>query len=188
MELLGDAIQQGIAPAIIVAIYLVIVKILDFRKDAKQAKLNGELAKSINIISTYIEDTAKKVVERDKDKCKAAIENAMFASASRLIQFISTTLINNHIDANKENILINIHNIINGEFYNVYSTLALFKIDDVKVCDYLNKDWMQIVEDDMINIIYNTNLSVDNKILSFTNKINLTFQSYIVYITNQIIK
>ena len=109
MELLGEAIQQGIAPAIIVAIYLVIVKLLDIRRDNKQAKLNNELANSINIISSYIENTSKSIIERDKDKCKCAVENSMLASLSKLIQFVSTTLINNHIVDNKENILINIH-------------------------------------------------------------------------------
>ena len=40
----------------------------------------------------------------------------------------------------------------------------------------------------MIDIIYNATLSKEDKIMSFTNKINIKFQSYITYIINNTIK
>lgn len=188
MELIEEALTQGITPAIVVAIYLIITKIIDNRKENVQIKLSTELTKSINAISSFLTDITKNIIEKDKDKCKAAIEDTMFSSAMRLINFVSTTIINNHIEANKENVIANIHNIVNTEFYSVYATLSLYKINGVKASDALNKDWMEIIEKDMFDIVYNSSLSKEDKILTFINKINLKFQSYVTHMTNVIIK
>ena len=106
----------------------------------------------------------------------------------RLVNFVSTTIINNHIDSNKETILSNIYNIVNSEYYNIYSKLSMYKINGTVVSEHLNKDWMVNIEKDMIDIIYNNTLNSDDKILSFSNKITLKFQTYVTYITNNIIK
>lgn len=188
MELIEEALAQGITPAIVVAIYLIITKIIDNRKENVQIKLSTELTKSINAISSFLTDITKNIIEKDKDKCKAAIEDTMFSSGMRLINFVSTTIINNHIEANKENVIANIHNIVNTEFYSVYAILSLYKINGVKASDSLNKDWMEIIEKDMFDIIYNSSLSKEDKILTFTNKITLKFQSYVTHMTNVIIK
>ena len=184
MEVLIEALQQGIAPAIVVAIYLIITKIIDTRKENIQLKLSTELTRSINKISSFIDSLTKDIVNKDKDKCKAAIEDAMYASGMRLCNFVSTTVINNNIEKNRENVLANIHNIVNAEFYSVYSTLSLYTIDGHKISEHLDKDWMEDVEKDLIDIIYNERLSKDDKIISFSNKINIKFQSYITYIIN----
>lgn len=189
MDVLTQAVQQGLTPAIVVAIYLIITKIIDTRKERTTAKLSEDLIKSISIISNYIIDINKNIVEKDKDKCKMAIEDSMYSSGMRLVSFVSTTLINNHIDINKQNVLVNIHNLVNTEFYNVYSTLSLYKINGNRASDYLNKDWMPIIEKDIIDIIYNSEgLSKEDKILSFENKLSLKFQSYITYIINNVLK
>lgn len=188
MDLIKEALAQGITPAIIVAIYLIITKIIDNKKENLQLKLSAELTKSINTISAFLTDITKNIIDKDRDKCKAAIEDTMFSSAMKLINFMSTTIVNNHVEANKDNVLTNIHNIVNSEFYSVYATLSLYKINGVKASDSLNKDWMAIVEKDMIDIIYSSTLNKEDKILSFTNKINLKFQSYVTYMTNNILK
>ena len=188
MEILSDALRQGIAPAMVVALYLIITKIIDSRKENAQIKLSAELTKSINTISNFVISLTKNIIDKDREKCKVAIEDSMYSSAMRLINFVSTTVINNHIDTNKDNVLANIHNIANAEYYTVYSTLSMYTINNIKVCDSLDKDWISAVEKDMIDIIYNATLSKEDKIMSFTNKINIKFQSYITYIINNTIK
>lgn len=184
MDFLNEALKQGIAPAIVVAIYLVITKIIDARKENLQTKLSTELTKSINLISNYIVDISQNIIEKDKAKCKAAIEDSMYASGMKLINFVSTTLVSNHIIENKDNILANIHNLVSAEYYNIYSTLSLYVVDKEKISQHLNKEWIKSIEDDIINVIYNTNLKNEDKILAFTNKINIKIQSYITYIIN----
>lgn len=188
MDLLNDALKQGIAPAIVVAIYLIITKALDNKRENAQIKLSSELTKSINVISEFLTDITKNIIDREKDKCKNAVEDAMFSSGMRLVTFVSSTLINNHVETNKANILANINNIVNTEYYSIYSTLSMYKINGIIVSEYLDKEWMATIEQDMIDIIYNNLLNKDDKILSFSNKITLKFQTYVTYITNNIIK
>lgn len=184
MDVFAEALKDGIAPAIVVAIYLIITKIIDSKKENLQTKLSTELTQSINLISNYIVNISQNIIEKDKSKCKVAIEDSMYASGMKLINFISTTLVSNHIIENKENILTNIHNLVSAEYYNIYSTLSLYVIDGTKVSEYLNKEWINSIETDMINVIYNSTLSKEDKILAFTNKINIKIQSYITFIIN----
>ena len=188
MDILNNAIQQGIAPAIVVAIYLIITKFIDSRKENAQIKINSELTKSINTISNFIITITKNIIEKDKEKCKNAINDSMCAFGMRLINFVSATIVNNHIDTNRANIIANIHNIVNGEYYTMYSALSVYVINDIRVSDVLEKEWMASIEQDMIDIIYGVNLSKEDRILSFNNKINLKLQSYITYVINNTIK
>ena len=184
MDILTEALKDGIAPAIVVAIYLIITKIIDSKKENIQTKLSTEVTKSINLISNYIVNISQNIIEKDKDKCKIAIEDAMYASGMKLINFVSTTLVSNHIIENKENILTNIHNLVSAEYYNIYSTLSLYIIDGTKISKFLDKNWIASIEEDMIHVIYNTNLNKEDKILAFANKLNIKIQSYITFIIN----
>lgn len=184
MDILNDAIRQGIAPAIIVAIYLIIVKIIDNRKEKAQVKLNSELVNAITNISNFVNTITKNTIEKDKDKCKVAIKDSMNNAAYKLNKFVIDTLINNHIDINKDTILSNIKNITNAEYYNTYSTLSLYEINGIKVSEYLKKEWLEDIERDMIDSIYNSQFTIEDKIMNFSNKINIKFQSWATYIIN----
>lgn len=186
MEVLVDALRQGIAPAIIVGIYLIITKIIDNKKEAYQTKLGSELINSIHNISNFIVNLNKNVIIKDKDKCKNAIKDSIYSSGMRLINFVSSTIINNHIDVNKDNIFINIHNIVNAEYYNVYSKLSMYIINDEKVSEYLDKSWIEDIENDIKEVVYSNKLSKEDRILAFSNKLNIRFQNYITYIENNI--
>jgi hypothetical protein len=185
MNILQEALTQGIAPAIVVVVYLIIVKLLDIKKEKEQAKLNAEFTKSINIISNFLEKITHNIVEKDKEKCRIAVKDAFNSSAMKLSTFVSQTIVNNNIDVNKEAIITNIHNLVNSEFYNIYFTLSLYQYDGIKASDNLDRKWMQHVEKDMTECIFNTNLSKEARITSFYNKININTQSYITYVINK---
>lgn len=185
MELLNEALAQGIAPAIVVVIYLIIVKILDIRKEKAQTKLNSEFTKSINVISNFLENITHTIVDKDKEKCRIAIKDAFNSSAMKLTTFVSQTIVNNNIDVNREAILSNIHNLVNGEFYNIYFTLSLYQYDGIKASDNLDRKWIDEVEKDMVSTIFNVNLNKEERITSFYNKINIHVQSYITYVINK---
>lgn len=185
MQLIQDALAQGIAPAIVVVIYLIIVKVLDNRKEKAQTKLNAEFTKSINIISNFLEKITHTIVDKDKEKCRIAIKDAFNSSAMALTTFVSRTIVNNNIDVNKDAILSNIHNLVSGEFYNIYFTLSLYQYDGIKASDNLDRKWIKEVEEDMISTIFNTNLSKEARITSFYNKINIHVQSYVTYVINK---
>lgn len=194
-EIIESALNQGLSSLITISIFLLLYKWLDNKKKTESEKFVSsisdtldEVSKSLLEVSAFITDITKNIIDKDKDKCKMAIDDAMLASAMRLTMFVTNTVINNHVQTNKDNILANIHNIVNAEFYTVFSSLSLYKINGVKVSDNMKKDWMPSVEKSIIEIIFNDNLSKEDKISSFNNKINLKFQSYITYITNNTLK
>lgn len=194
-EIIEFALNQGLSSLITISIFLLLYKWLDNKKKTESEKFVSsisstldEVSKSLLQVSTFITDITKNIIDKDKDKCKTAIEDSMLASAMRLTMFVTNTVINNHIHTNKDNILANIHNIVNTEFYSVFSSLSLYKINGIKASDTMKKDWMPSVEKSIIETVFNDNLSKEDKISSFNNKINLKFQSYITYITNNTLK
>ena len=188
MDILQEALTQGIAPAIIIAVYLIIIKIIDHKKESNQAKINSKLVDSISKIGDFIDSITKNIVDKDREKCKTAINDSFKSSAYSLIKFVTNTIINNHIDTNKETIIINIKNIVNTEYYNIYTTLNIYEINGIRISDTLKKKWIDEIEKDILESIYKSGYSNEEKILCFTNKINLRFNSYITYIINNSIK
>ena len=194
-EIIESALNQGLSSVITISVFLLLYKVLDNKKKTESEKFISsisdtldEVSKSILQVSVFISDITKNIIDKDKDKCKVAIDDAMLSSAMRLTIFVTNTIVNNHVQTNKDNILANIHNIVNAEYYTVFSTLALYKINGIKASDNMKKDWMSSVEKSIIEIVFNDKLNKEEKISSFHNKINLKFQSYITYITNNTLK
>lgn len=194
-ELIESALNQGLSSVIAISVFLLLYKVLDNKKKTESEKFISsisdtldEVSKSILQVSVFISDITKNIIDKDKDKCKVAIDDAMFSSAMRITIFVTNTIVNNHVQTNKDNILANIHNIVNAEYYTVFSTLTLYKINGIKASDNMKKEWMQSVEKSIIEIVFNDKLNKEEKISSFHNKINLKFQSYITYITNNTLK
>lgn len=187
-DLLDTATKQGFISAVLVIIYLLVIKLIDYKKENAQIKMSENLTKSINNISDFLSDTTKNVLEKNKEKCKIAIHTALESSAFKLVHFTTSTIINNNVNVNKNIVLANIHNIVNAEFYNVFAILSLYTVDGIKASDYLKKDWLDDIEKDIIDIIYSNESNKELKILSFSNKINIKFQSYETYIINHVIR
>lgn len=188
MDELVIALQQGITPAIIVGIYLIATRFLDNKKEMSQAKLSEQLVKSVNDISTFLNDITRNIIEKDKDKCRCAIKDSMTASACRIINFAISTIINNHVEANRESVNANIKNIVNTEYYTVHAALSLYKINGVKASEHLNKEWMDIVEKDLKDYIFNKEVSKEDRIDMFQKRISIKFQSYSTFVINKTIK
>lgn len=188
MEAILQAFEGGVTPAILVIIYLLIIKWVDSKKESKQAKISSQLAESVAKITNYIENMSNDVIGKDKEKCKAAVEDAMFASGLRLINFVSDTVLHNHIRENRENIVSNIHNIVNAEYYTIFATLSLYSYDGKRVSDIMKTEWMSELEKDISDIIYSDKLADYDKINIFMHKINIRIQSYITFVINKAIK
>lgn len=185
---MNSALGQGIAPAVVVAIYLIITKIIDNRKERTQIKISAELTKSITIISNFVSSVAKNIVDKDKDKCRIAIRDSLNCAAYELISFVTDTLVNNHIVQNEETIKNNIKNIANAAYYNVYTTLSLYNIDGRKVSEFIKPSWLSEIEESLNKSIFHDSMNREEKIISFANRIDIRFKSYETYITNNALK
>ena len=188
MDILGTALGQGIVPAVIVVIYLIIVKVIDSRKDSTSAKITKDLTNSIITISNYLDNITKNVIAKDKEKCEVAIENGFKSFALHLITFVNNTVIHNHIEENKDVIIQNVKNLINGEYYNIHAVLANYVIKNTNVSTLLKADWMSDIEAITLCVIYNNKLDVNSKITTFNNQITLKFKTYTNYLINNAFK
>lgn len=184
MELLLEAIKEGTVPAIIVAVYLIITKNIEAKKEKNFAQLNANLVDSINCISRFVQNVTKNIIDADKDKAKIAIEDAMYSAGMRLQSFVISTIINNNIHSNSDSIHNNVHNISNAEYYSVWNTLSMYNVNGIACSSFMKVEWIGEIEKDIIDTIYNKGLTDEEKINSFSNKISLKFQSYIAFINN----
>lgn len=184
--MLENALQQGILPSIIVAIYLIAIKLIESKRKSEAAKINSTIVESINDISIFLKHITKDIIDKESLRCQSAVKTSFESFENSLITFVSSTIVNNHIDVNKENIILNVNNIINSGYYSIVSELSLYKVNGKEVSAFLRKEWMQEIEKDVIYSIYNTNLNKEEKIVNFNNKIDIRIQKYVTYVLNNI--
>ena len=89
MELLLESLKLGIAPSIVVAIYLTINKYIDNKKEAKQAKLNNDIVVSFNKLNTFLDHITKNIIEKESDKCNNAIKNAFQRMENMILKYVN---------------------------------------------------------------------------------------------------
>lgn len=188
MEILLNALEQGVVPALIVVVYLITTDIIKSRKDKNSAKINSETVKAISDINVIVKEIYDKKESENREKAKIAIDNAFNSAAFNLINFVQRTLISNHLDTNKSSVIANIHNAANSEYYNVYQTLSLYEINGRRVSEYIDSQWLKEIETDLVDSIYNETLSREDKMMGYVNKVTLRFRTYVNYVQNKILK
>lgn len=186
MDILKEALNQGIWSAIVVAIYLLLSKIIDNKKEKSKIDIIKSFTETIQSIDLFLKDITKNIINKDKEKALSAIDDSFKAWFSVITQFTVSTIINNNIDKNKNIIKQNIHNLVNSSFYNIYSTLYMYKINNTRLSEIINKEWINVIEEDIVSIIFNKDLCKDEKIMTFTNKINIKINDYSTYVTNKV--
>lgn len=179
------ALKEGLTPAIIVLIYLLVIKIIDAKREKASIKITNELVSAINKISNFLDNITDNILEKDRDKCRCAIKQAFFSSASVIIEFVSKTIINNHITINRDNIINNIEHLVNSEYYNISNSLSLYTIDGHKVNEFLKEEWISEIEKDVVDIIFDDKLDKETKIVTFNNRITIKCQDFAIYVTNK---
>ena len=160
-EIILQIAGQGIAPAIVVAIYLIITKILDTKKDSKRIEVSNELTKSINTLYEFVNHITKNILEKDKEKAKQAVTYTIDRSAYNLTRFFVDTLVNNHIEENKENVLSNVDNLVTAEYYSVFNILSMYIVNGHELSSFMKQEWIESIKKDIITILYNSKLNKD---------------------------
>ena len=195
MNILLDALKEGIAPAFIVLLYLIIVRYFDHRKEIhkqqaeieekkKSVTINAEVLDCIKNLNTFLQKITVDILKKDDDKCDAAIRSSFKAMGQSLTKFAVFTIISNNIKRNKENIIDNIDTTVYAEFATVYNEIALYSYNNNKLIDAIKESWKQELITDLKNIIFDENLDKENKIYTIHNKINLRINNYISFVKN----
>lgn len=184
MELLLESLKLGIAPSIVVAIYLTINKYIDNKKEAKQAKLNNDIVVSFNKLNTFLDHITKNIIEKESDKCNNAIKNAFQRMENMILKYVNHTIINNNVEVNRKHIIDNVHHLVNAEYYNLYNVLMLYSTEKMDLTECANVVWKDELFGDVTEIVFNNELTKEQKIYSLQNKIDFRINDYMVNVLN----
>lgn len=198
MEFLLDSFKYGLAPAILVLIYLVITRYLDHKKDVQQLKIeeeertktikvNAELVDCFNVLNKYLKFVTKDIVDADKDKAIAAIRSSFRSMNFGLSRFATFTIINNNIEENRAGIIDNIKDTVEAEYLSLYNELVLYRDEDARVSEYLNPLWKDELVKIMIDCIFNPRLTKEQKIYNAHNRIGIDIANYSNIVHNKFI-
>ena len=178
MEILLQSLKLGIAPSLVVAVYLLINKILEDRKESKQAKLSNQVIESFAKLNNFLDYFTKNIINKEIDKCEVGIRHSFDKLKSTLLEESIIVIINNNIIANKKNIITNVQHLVNGEYYVLKNNLKLYTTHYVNVSEFVSEDWKKELYDDIIDIIFNMEFTKDQKIYALQSKLDSVINEY----------
>ena len=198
MEILIDSFKYGLAPAIIILIYLIVTRYFDHKKELqrlkieeeerkKSIKVNAELIDCFNELNRYLKYVTKDIVEVDKDKAIAAIRSSFKAMNFGLSRFATFTIINNNLEENRPGIIDNIKDTVEAEYLTVYNELVLYRDDNARVSEYLDPLWKEDLVKIMIDCIFNTRLSKEQRIYNVHNRLGIDISNYSNIVHNKFV-
>lgn len=178
MEVLLESLKLGIGPSIVVALYLVISKFLDNRTKSKQITVSNSIVQSFNNLNNFLDYFTKNIINKEMDKCEVGIRHSFDKLKNRLLEESIKIIINNNILVNKNNIIENMTHLINGEHYVLLSNLKLYSSHFVNVADFVPEIWKKELYDDIVNIIFNVELTKEQRIYAVQNKLENRVNEY----------
>lgn len=185
MTLIEQALAQGLTPAIVVVIYLVIIRIIDAKKEAQQSKISQELINSISTISEFLDAITKNILNKDKERSRIIIELAFDNLHKELLIFARDIIITNNIDKRKEYINQSIKTVVNAQYYEVYNCLSVCEVNGHKAALYCKESWKEELSSNIIKIIFDENLDKVAKITEIQTKLKTICANYVTYIHNK---
>ena len=192
MEELFRSFQYGIVPTFVVLIYLIVVRILDTKKEREESKrtikVNAEILDAFNNLNLYLKRITSDIIDKENDKCNAAIRSSFKAMGQSLSKFAVFTIISNNVKNNRDNIIDNINNTVFSEFATIYNELSLYKGTETDIITSIKDEWKDELINDLKNIIFDTNLDKESKIYTIHNKLNLRINNYISFVQNKILE
>ena len=178
MELLLESLKLGVAPSLVVAIYLVINKIIDNKKESQSAKINQNIVENFNKLNNFLKYVTDDIIAKESDRRDLAIKNSFDRLENELVKFGTYTIINNNIDLNKDNILDNARNTVISEIHALQSALSLYSPEKVNLSTYIDRNWEEEIYNDIINIIFRDKFTKEQKIYTLHNKISIRINEY----------
>ena len=170
-DLIEIALNQGISSLITVAVFILVYKYIDNAKKSTTEKFIEKTASNLEHITSSINRTV------------AFIDNI----TSKIIQndYAKETIINNNIDIKADIIKSNISHLVNNEYYKVYSTLALYQVNDERPSTAMKEEWKRELIEDIESIIFNDGLNTLDKINTMDIKLSIRIEDYSTYVYNK---
>lgn len=173
-------------------VYTLIIKLIDYFKSKGKTKPLLEMAAALkentaNIVklNSVLDKTLKDAERKEARQCENAIKLGFGSFSFTLLQQCVAIIAHNNINDNKDLITDNIHKLVSGEYYKLYSTLAMYEISEVNVASKLNENWIKEIADTIIAIIYNGQDAI-TRITQINNRLSIYCNEYSTFINNKI--
>lgn len=173
-------------------IYTIVIKMVEYYKSKSRSKPLIEMATAIKENTTNIlklnqvlSRTIETATRKDEIRAKQVIELALNAFKSKIENQVIPIIVRNNIEENKEYVIDNIKRIINTAYYNMYSILVDYEINDINIASRLKPCWIDNVSNSIINIVFNGH-SKEERILQINTKLKLATDDYNSYVYNKV--
>ena len=172
--------------------YTLIVQLIGYFKSKSKEKPLIEMANAIrentaNIVklNSVLDKTLKEADRKQQKHCEAIIDAGFKAFGFKILQECSAIIAHNKIDENKNLIIGNISKVVSTEYYNLYSKLSAYEINEVNVASKLKEEWIKEVADNIIAIVYNGQDAI-TRITQINSRMTICINEYSTYINNKI--
>jgi hypothetical protein len=186
LEIISQLVSEGNTVNIIILVtaftlFFILNKIMDSRTKKNQVSLNDDL---VIVIRTLAEQVSK---DKDKirEKCRLAITLGFSKLYAGILDEVVGIIITNNVANNKSLIEGNLKNIINKEYYNLYSTLNIFELHEKHLSIYVKDEWKEEIRQMCEAIIFDVSLETNFKLTSIKSKLNILTSNYSIYVTNK---
>lgn len=173
-------------------VYTLIIKVIDVFKAKSRNRPILEMAVAVKEVSSNVvklnsilDKTFKDVEQKEHLRTKDAIRLAFNSFKYKVGEDCIDTIINNHIDDNKELIIENVNKLVNTEYYKVYSVLSNYEIDNINVASQLDKRWIDEIVNTILTVMYNKR-SETSRIMQLQHRLSIEIGNYETYIDNKI--
>ena len=172
-------------------VYTLIVQLIGYFKSKSKNKPLLEMANALkentaNIVklNSVLDKTLQDGERKNARQCEDAIKLGFISFAMKIAQEVTSIIVHNNIDKNKELIIGNINKLVNTEYYRLYSVLSNYEINEVNVASKLKEEWIKDIADNVIAIVYNGQDAI-SRITHINNRLNISVNEYSTYINNK---
>ena len=174
-------------------LYTLIIKVVDYYKSKDKHKPLLEMASAIKDVSENVvklnqvlDKTIQDAEQKEYDRIGNVIIVSFLSFKSAILDQCIDTIINNNINANKDNVTQNVYKTVSTEYYKLYSIFSEYEHDSVSVATKIKESWIDDVTDECIKIMYNGNDAL-TRIRQLNRKLGLISKEYSIYLKNKIL-
>ena len=197
-DIVSNAVKDSSYTTVLISsgvfiLYTLIIKIVDYYKSKDKHKPLLEMASAIKDVSENVvklnqvlDKTIQDAEQKEYDRIGNVIIASFLSFKSAILDQCIDTIINNNINANKDNVTQNVYKTVSTEYYKLYSIYSAYEHDSVSVATKIKESWIDDVTDECIKIMYNGNDAL-TRIRQLNRKLGLISKEYSIYLKNKIL-
>ena len=197
-DIVNNAVKDSSYTTVLISsgvfiLYTLIIKIVDYYKSKDKHKPLLEMASAIKDVSENVvklnqvlDKTIQDAEQKEYDRIGNVIIASFLSFKSAILDQCIDTIINNNINANKDNVTQNVYKTVSTEYYKLYSIFSAYEHDSVSVATKIKENWIDDVTDECIAIIYDGSDAL-TRIRRINHKLGLIAEEYSIYIKNKVL-